>query len=109
MKIFNSIGHLFAWVLSKALPSAEKAVTAVATAAASPLATVLATLTGGKTAQVQADIEAIAEDCPSGGPTPCRTWPMPAARWRSFLTGSFCRARALGTVNTPGDSCWATH
>ncbi|HXR96982.1 MAG TPA: hypothetical protein VN709_03980 [Terriglobales bacterium] len=55
MKIFNSIGHFFAWVLHVGLPAVE-------TAAASPLATAIAGVLGSKGATAQAGIEAIAGD-----------------------------------------------
>lgn len=62
MKIFNSIGHFFAWILHTGLPQAEQAVTNVAQAAASPLAGAIAQLLGSKGAAVQNGIEAIAGD-----------------------------------------------
>ncbi|MGH9416853.1 MAG: hypothetical protein ACRD01_09520 [Terriglobales bacterium] len=58
MKLFNSIGHLFAWVISKIVPAAE----AVVAADASPIASALAGLVGSKGAVVQAGIQAIAGD-----------------------------------------------
>lgn len=62
MKIFNSIGHFFAWVLHTGLPQAETVVKDAETAAASPLAAAIAGLIGSKGAVVQAGIEAIAGD-----------------------------------------------
>jgi hypothetical protein len=56
MKIFNSIGHAFAWVLSHIVPVAKEAQAIIE----SPLGTALAGLIGSKGAQVQADIEAVA-------------------------------------------------
>ena len=62
MKIFNSIGHFFAWIFHTALPKAETVVQTVEAAAASPLATAIVALLGAKGASVQAGIEAIAGD-----------------------------------------------
>ncbi len=61
-KLFNSIGHFFAWVISKVVPTAEAVATDVAAAASSPLGTAIAQLLGAKGAAVQAGIEAIAGD-----------------------------------------------
>lgn len=61
-KIFNSIGHFFAWVVSKAIPAASAAVTAVQADLSSPLATMIAQALGPKAQQYQAGIEAIAGD-----------------------------------------------
>ncbi|HVB39672.1 MAG TPA: hypothetical protein VNE83_02145 [Terriglobales bacterium] len=62
MKIFNSIGHFFAWVLDTGLPKATVAVQEVETAAASPLASAIASLLGSKGAAVQSGLQAIAGD-----------------------------------------------
>lgn len=62
MKIFNSLGHMFAWVLHVGLPKAETAVKDVEQAAGSPLAAAIAGLIGSKGEAVQAGIEAIAGD-----------------------------------------------
>ncbi len=58
MKIFNSIGHFFAWVVSKIVPAAQ----AVETTATSPLAQALVQLLGSKGQAVQDGIQAIAGD-----------------------------------------------
>jgi hypothetical protein len=58
MKIFNSIGHFFAWVLGKIVPAAQ----AVEQAAGSPLGQALAGLLGSKGQAVQDAIQAIAGD-----------------------------------------------
>lgn len=62
MKLFNSIGHFFAWVVSQAIPRAEAATREVAQAALSPLGSAIAQLLGAKGATFQAGIEAIAGD-----------------------------------------------
>lgn len=62
MKLFNSIGHVFAWILHVALPKAATAATDVEQAAATPLAGFLAQLLGSKGAAAQKGIEAIAGD-----------------------------------------------
>jgi hypothetical protein len=62
MKIFNSIGHFFAWILHTGLPHAAQAVTEVEQAATSPLASAIAQLIGRKGGAVQNGIEAIAGD-----------------------------------------------
>ncbi len=62
MKIFNSIGHAFAWILHQFLPAATAVATEVATVAASPLGTEIAQLLGAKGAAAQAGVEAIAGD-----------------------------------------------
>ena len=62
MKIFNSLGHAFAWLASKIVGGAQAAAT-VATAAEglveSPLGNAIAQLAGAKGQQVQADMEAV--------------------------------------------------
>lgn len=58
MKIFNSIGHMFAWVIGKIVPAAQ----AVEAVDASPIAAALAGLLGSKGAAVQQGIQAIAGD-----------------------------------------------
>ena len=63
MKIFNSLGHAFAWIVSKivgAAPVVAAVAGEVATVAESPLGTFLAGLAGTKGVQVQSDIQAIA-------------------------------------------------
>jgi hypothetical protein len=55
MKIFNSIGHFFAWVLHVGLPAVE-------TAASSPLANAIAGVIGSRGTAAQAGLEAIAGD-----------------------------------------------
>lgn len=62
MKIFNSIGHAFAWILHQFLPAAEKVATEVAAVADSPLGNAIAQLLGQKGTMAQAGIEAIAGD-----------------------------------------------
>ncbi len=62
MKIFNSIGHFFAWILHVGIPQAAVVVGDVAQVAESPLATAIAGLLGSKGAAVQSGIEAIAGD-----------------------------------------------
>ena len=59
MKLFNSIGHFFAWVIGKAVPAAAQAVVSADT---SSLATAIVGLLGSKGATVQKGIEAIAGD-----------------------------------------------
>lgn len=58
MKIFNSIGHFFAWIFSKVAAGAQ----AVATVDQGPLAQAIASLLGSKGEEVQASIQAIAGD-----------------------------------------------
>ncbi|HEY7839184.1 MAG TPA: hypothetical protein VIC54_11365 [Terriglobales bacterium] len=62
MKIFNSLGHFFAWLLHSGLPKAETVAQDVEKVAASPLASAIASLLGSKGAAVQSGIEAIAGD-----------------------------------------------
>lgn len=62
MKIFNSIGHAFAWILQQFLPVAEQVATEVATVASSPLGSAIAQLLGQKGTAAQAGVEAIAGD-----------------------------------------------
>ncbi|HVB40169.1 MAG TPA: hypothetical protein VNE83_04675 [Terriglobales bacterium] len=58
MKIFNSIGHFFAWILGKAVPVAA----AVVAADQSPLAQAIVGLLGSRGQAVQDGIQAIAGD-----------------------------------------------
>lgn len=62
MKIFNSIGHFFAWILHVAIPQAAVVAGDAAQVAESPLASAIAGLLGSKGAAVQSGIEAIAGD-----------------------------------------------
>lgn len=62
MKIFNSIGHAFAWILHSFLPAAETVATDVAQVAGSPLGDEIAKLLGAKGVAAQAGVEAIAGD-----------------------------------------------
>ena len=62
MKIFNSIGHFFAWVLHTGLPKAETVAQDVQAVVESPLATAIAGMIGPKGAAVQAGMEAITGD-----------------------------------------------
>ena len=61
-KIFNSIGHAFAWVLSVAIPKATTTVEEVQSVVGTPAATAIAALAGTKGTTTQANIEAIAGD-----------------------------------------------
>lgn len=62
MKIFNSVGHLFAWIVGKAIPAATKGVQAVEGAIDSPLAGLVASALGPKAEKYQSGIQAIAGD-----------------------------------------------
>jgi|SRR6185312_10449618 len=62
MKIFNSIGHFFAWVLNVGLPKGAAEAAAAAEAIQSPLASAIATLLGAKGQAVQSGLQAIAGD-----------------------------------------------
>lgn len=63
MKIFNSLDHAWAWVVSKITAAAPKVAAVaqeVAAVAESPIGQFIASAAGSKGAAVQADIEAIA-------------------------------------------------
>lgn len=62
MKIFNSIGHFFAWILNVGLPKGAADVEVAAQAIQSPLASAIATLLGAKGQAVQSGLQAIAGD-----------------------------------------------
>lgn len=62
MKIFNSIGHAFAWIIHQFIPAAEKVTSEVAAVAASPLGSAITQLLGQRGAAAQSGIEAIAGD-----------------------------------------------
>lgn len=59
MKLFNSIAHMLAWLLKKAIPKAEQEVTAVEKIAG-PVAGALAQALAGKGAQAEAVVYALA-------------------------------------------------
>lgn len=58
MKLFNTLGHFFAWLLDKGIPTAEKDVQEV-TAIAGPVAGALAQAISGQGAKAQATVTAI--------------------------------------------------
>lgn len=58
MKLFNTIGHFFAWLLHVGIPNAEKDVQEVE-AIAGPVAAAFAQAINGKGAQAQATVTAI--------------------------------------------------
>jgi len=62
LKVFNSIGHFFAYILSKVVPEVEKDLTVIQGAVGSDLAKYIVTLAGQKGATVQSDMAAIVGD-----------------------------------------------
>lgn len=58
MKLFNTLGHFFAWLLDKGIPAAEKDVQEVE-AIAGPVAGALAQAIAGQGAKAQATVTAI--------------------------------------------------
>lgn len=66
MKIFNSIGHFFAWILQVGLPKGAAAAETIASDLGSPLAAAIASLLGSKGQAVQSGLPALR-------PTSCRS------------------------------------
>lgn len=59
MKIFNSIGHFFAWLAGTAIPTAATDIAKVQAVVESPIASAIAQLGGAKAQNVQAAINAL--------------------------------------------------